>query len=61
MSLSKFYLRKYYSNSHIIWKFFARGFERIWSKLLTTGWTFLQISFLNCRKYFTFIMLLLSC
>jgi len=48
MTTSKFYFRKQYSHSHISWKLRARGIERSCSKLLTTGWTFLQISFMKC-------------
>ena len=61
MSLIKFYFRKYYSHSHIFWKLLARGFERSCSKLLTTGWTFLQISLLYCRRCFRCFKLVLSC
>ena len=61
MTTSKLYFRKYYSHLHIFWKLRARGIERSCSKLLTTGWTFLQISFLKCRKCFRCIILVVSC
>jgi len=60
-SLSKFYFRNYYSHSHIFWKLLASGFERSLSKVLTTGWNFLQISLLFCRKCLKYIMLVVSC
>jgi len=61
MSISKFYFRKSYSHSHMFWKLLARGFERSLSRLLTTGWKFLQISLLYCRKWCSCIMLVVTC
>jgi len=58
---NKFYFRKYYSHSNIFWDLRASGIERSCSKLLTTGWMFLQISFLKCRKCFSCIVLVVPC
>jgi len=61
MTTSKFYFRKYYSPSHIFWKLWPRGFQRRCSKLSATGSTYLQISYLKCRKYCRCIVLVPYC